>query len=199
MEIEVFDADVLVRNWGAFVVRGIAAILFGIMTFVVPGISLALLVLWFGAYALVDGVFAFVSAVRHRGDGEPRWLLVIEGIVGILAGVITLVWPVITAFSLLYVMAAWALVTGVFEVVSAIRLRKVISGEWLLALSGVLSVVLGVMLMLFPGPGALAVVLWIGAYALVFGVIMFALGLRLRAWGKTRPSLSELRTAGESA
>lgn len=198
MENDIFDAEVLVRNWGAFVVRGVLAVLFGVFTFVVPGISLAALVLWFGAYALVDGAFAFMGAFRRRGDGQPRWMFVVEGVIGVIAGLVTLVSPGLTALSLLYVIAAWAFVTGVFEVAAAIRLRKMISGEWLLALSGVLSAALGVVLMLFPGPGVLAVVLWIGAYAVVFGVTLLGLGLRLRAWGKTRPSLTELHPASGS-
>jgi uncharacterized membrane protein HdeD (DUF308 family) len=163
----------------------LAGIVFGIITFFAPGISLAALVLLFGAYALMDGVLAIVSAVRRRG-ADRWWLLLLEGLVGIGAGVLTFLWPAITAIVLLYVIAAWALVTGVFEIAAAIRLRKAITGEWLLALSGIFSVALGVLLVLFPGPGALAVVIWIGAYAFVFGALLFALGLRLRGLGSPR-------------
>jgi uncharacterized membrane protein HdeD (DUF308 family) len=185
MRVPVVDVDSLSRNWWAVSLRGLAGILFGIITFFAPGISLAALVLLFGAYALVDGVLAIVSAVRRRG-ADRWWLLLLEGLVGIAAGVLTFLLPAITALALLYVIAAWALVTGAFEIAAAIRLRKVITGEWLLVLSGILSIALGVLLVLFPGPGALAVVIWIGAYAFVFGALLFALGLRLRGLGSPR-------------
>jgi uncharacterized membrane protein HdeD (DUF308 family) len=185
MRVPVVDVDSLSRNWWAVSLRGLAGILFGIITFFAPAISLAALVLLFGAYALVDGVLAIVTAVRRRG-ADRWWLLLLEGLVGIAAGVLTFMWPAITAVALLYLIAAWALVTGAFEIAAAIRLRKAISGEWLLALSGVFSIALGVLLVLFPGPGALAVTIWIGAYAFVFGALLFALGLRLRGLGSPR-------------
>jgi uncharacterized membrane protein HdeD (DUF308 family) len=183
MRVPVVDVDSLSRNWWAVSLRGLAGILFGIITFFAPGISLAALVLLFGAYAFADGVLAIVSAVRRRG-ADRWWLLLLEGLIGIAAGVLTLLWPGITALALLYLIAAWALVTGAFEIAAAIRLRKAITGEWLLALSGIFSIALGVLLVLFPGPGALAVVIWIGAYAFVFGALLFALGLRLRGLGR---------------
>jgi uncharacterized membrane protein HdeD (DUF308 family) len=185
MRVPVVDVDGLSQNWWAVSLRGLAGILFGIITFVAPGISLAALVLLFGAYAFADGVLAIVSAVRRRGT-DRWWLLLLEGLVGIAAGILTILWPGITALALLYVIAAWALVTGAFEIAAAIRLRKAISGEWLLALSGVLSIALGVLLFLAPGPGALALVIWIGAYAFVFGALLFALGLRLKGLGSPR-------------
>jgi uncharacterized membrane protein HdeD (DUF308 family) len=185
MRVPVVDVDSLSRNWWAVSLRGLAGILFGITTFIAPGISLAALVLLFGAYAFADGVLAVVTAVRRRGN--DRWgMLLLEGLVGIAAGVLTILWPGITALALLYLIAAWALVTGAFEIAAAIRLRKVITGEWILALSGILSMALGVLLVAAPGPGALAVVIWIGAYAFVFGVLLFALGLRLKGLGSPR-------------
>jgi uncharacterized membrane protein HdeD (DUF308 family) len=183
--VVIVDVDTLVRNWWLVVLRGAAGILFGLITFFAPDISLAALVLFFGAYALVDGVLALVSVFRDRAEKDRWWLLVFEGIAGIAAGILTFFWPGITAIALLYIIAAWALVTGVFEVAAAIRLRKVIDDEWLLGLSGVLSIGLGILLMLFPGAGALALVLWIGAYALVFGTLLLILGFRLRSWGKS--------------
>jgi uncharacterized membrane protein HdeD (DUF308 family) len=185
MRVPVVDVDSLSRNWWVVSLRGLAGILFGIITFIAPGISLAALVLLFGAYAFADGVLAIVTAIRRRGN--DRWgMLLLEGLVGVAAGVLTLLWPGITALALLYVIAAWALVTGGFEIAAAIRLRKVITGEWILALSGILSMALGVLLIVAPGPGALAVVIWIGAYAFVFGVLLFALGLRLKGLGSPR-------------
>src|SRR5438093_2444204 len=169
MSIVILDVDTLVRNWWVLLLRGLAGIIFGIITFISPAISLAALVLVFGAYALVDGVLAIISAIRWRGEVDRWWVLLLEGLAGIAAGIVTFLWPGITALALLYVIAAWALVTGVFEIAAAIRLRRAITGEWLLALSGVFSIALGVLLVLLPGPGALAVTIWIGAYAFVFG------------------------------
>jgi uncharacterized membrane protein HdeD (DUF308 family) len=186
MRIAAIDMDVLTRNWWVVMLRGVAGLLFGVATFVAPGLSLAALVLLFGAYAFADGILAIVSAVRHRNqDTDSWWMLLLQGIAGIAAGTATLLWPGITALVLLYMIAAWAIVTGAFEVVAAIRLRNVIAHEWLLALSGLSSIGLGLLLMLFPAPGALAVVLWIGAYALVSGALLFALALRLRSWGRS--------------
>ena len=177
------DVAALSRNWWVILLRGLAGILFGIITFVAPLVSLAALILVFGAYAFVDGVLSIVSAVRRRGEGH--WgVLLLEGIVGILAAAVTLFWPGITALALLYVIAAWAIVTGVLELFAAVRLRKQIKGEWLLVLGGIASLVFGVLVAVFPGAGALTIVLWIGAYALVFGILLVVLSFRLRSWGK---------------
>jgi uncharacterized membrane protein HdeD (DUF308 family) len=187
VHIAVIDVDTLARSWWVIALRGVAGILFGLATFFWPEISLTALVLIFGAYALVDGVLALATAIRRRGK-DRWWLFLLEGLAGIAAGALTFLWPDITAIALLYVIAAWALVTGGFEIAAAIRLRKVIRREWLLALIGLASVALGILLILFPGPGALALVLWIGAYALVTGVLLVALGLRLRSWMKSGAS-----------
>ncbi len=174
---------VLVGNWWTFVLRGIAAILFGLLTILMPGIALLTLVLLWGAYAVVEGVINVVAAFRRTAaDQQPWWALLIEGVVSIAAGAIAFLWPGLTALALLYIIAAWALVTGVLEIVAAIRLRKQIQGEWMLAVAGALSIAFGLLLFLFPGAGALTVVLWIGAYAVVFGIMLIALGMRLRKW-----------------
>jgi uncharacterized membrane protein HdeD (DUF308 family) len=180
------DVDGLSRNWWVVLVRGIVGILFGIVTFFAPGITLAALVLVFGAYAFVDGVLTLVSAIRRRSTTDRWWILVLEGIAGILVGIATLFVPGITALVLLYLIAAWALVTGILELAAAIRLRKVITNEWLLALGGIVSILLGVLLIASPGAGALAVVIWIGAYAFVFGALLIGLSLRLRTLGTPR-------------
>jgi uncharacterized membrane protein HdeD (DUF308 family) len=178
--------DVLARNWGWVALRGVAALLFGLLTLLNPGITLAVLVLFFGAYALADGVLRVFSAIANR-RGEPHWVaLLVGGLASIVVGVGTFLMPGVTAIVLLYFIAAWAIVTGAAEIATAIRLRKVMTGEWLLALAGVLSVLFGVLLIARPGVGALAVVLWIGAYAIVFGIMLIALALRLRAWGRGR-------------
>jgi len=184
MRVPIVDVDTLSRNWWVVLLRGLAGILFGVSTFFAPGISLAALVLVYGAYAFADGVLAIVSGIRRRGTSDRWWLLLLEGVVGVIAGLVTLFWPGITALALLFVIAAWALVTGAFEIAAAIQLRKSIKDEWLLALSGVLSIVFGVLLVLFPGAGALAVVIWIGAYAFLFGTLLVVLAFRLRAAGR---------------
>ncbi len=167
----------LAANWWALALRGLVAVLFGLLTFFLPGITLVTLVLLFGAYALVDGVFNVIAFFRVASH---QWALLIEGAIGILAGILTFAWPAITAIVLLYVIAFWAILTGVFEIVAGIRLRKVIANEWLLLVMGVLSFLFGLLILFAPGAGALAIVLWIGAYALVFGVFLLALAFRLR-------------------
>jgi uncharacterized membrane protein HdeD (DUF308 family) len=183
---EVVDVgDVLVRNWPLLALRGVAALLFGLITMFQPGIGLAALVLLFGAYALADGVLGIVLVIMHR-NGEPHWAATLIGsILSIAAGVLTFVFPGLTAVALLYLIAAWAIVTGMAEVVTAIRLRKVITGEWLLGLAGLLSMAFGVLLAWYPAAGALAVMLWIGAYAFVSGVLLIVLAFKLRSWART--------------
>jgi len=176
------DPTALSRNWWAIAIRGAAAIIFGILTFVMPGITLAALILLFGAYAVVDGIFALVAAARGRAGagGTPRSALVLEGIVSLAAGIVAFVWPGLTALALVYLIALWALVTGVLEIVAAVRLRREIENEWWLGLSGGLSILFGVLLMLAPGVGALAFIFLIGAYAIVFGALLLGLAFRLR-------------------
>lgn len=176
--------SLLSRRWWLVGLRGLFAVIFGVLAFVWPGITLMALVLLFAAYALVDGVLAIFTAIGSREVGRPRWLLWLEGIAGVVAAVLTIVWPEITALVLLALVAAWALVTGFCEIVAAIRLRKEIEGEWLLVLSGIASVVFGLALVLWPGAGALAMIWLIGAYAVAFGVLLIALAFKLRSWSK---------------
>jgi uncharacterized membrane protein HdeD (DUF308 family) len=182
VKIPIIDVETLAQNWWVLLLRGIAGIIFGVLTFIWPAISLAALVLLFGAYAFADGVLALIHGIRERRTNDRWWVHLLHGIMGIAAGVVAVVWPGITALALLYVIAAWALVIGVLEIAAAIRLRKVIEGEWLLGLAGIASVILGVLLFLFPGPGALATVIWIGAYAFVAGVLLTVLAFRVRSW-----------------
>jgi uncharacterized membrane protein HdeD (DUF308 family) len=177
---------VLARNWWALVLRGLFAVLFGLAAFFWPGITLAALVLLFGAYSLADGIFAIVAALSGADRQTRWWVLLLEGIAGILASAATVFWPGLTALALVYLIAAWALVTGILEIVAAVRLRREIEGEWLLGLSGLASVLFGLYVAVFPGPGALAVVWIIGAYALFAGILLIALGLRLR--GRDEPA-----------
>ena len=185
----------LARNWGWFALRGVIGVIFGVLTFMNPAMSLASLILVFGAYALVDGVSAVVAAVMNR-KGEQHWVAALfGGVAGIAVGLLTFLMPGVTTLALLYLIAAWAIMTGGAQIATAVRLRKVISGEWLLGLAGVLSILLGLVLIVYPGPGALTVVLWIGAYAFVFGIMMIALSLRLRSFGKVVGASGAQRTA----
>jgi uncharacterized membrane protein HdeD (DUF308 family) len=178
---------VIARNWWSLVIRGLVGILFGIITFAWPGITFAALVIVFGAYALLDGVFSLVGAVK-AAQAHERWgALVFLGVTGIGAGVVTVLWPAITAFVLVCLIAAWAIVTGVFEIAAAVRLRRYIEGEWLLALAGIASLVFGILIMIAPLAGALVIAVWVGAYALVSGVMLVTLGNKLRSWGRRQP------------
>jgi len=170
--------DELSRHWWAVGLRGLAAIIFGILAFAWPGMTLGVLVLLFGVYAIVDGVLALLTALR--GDAPHRVVLGIEGIVSVLAGLAAIAWPLITALVLLYIIAFWAILTGVLEVVAAIRMRRAISNELGLIIGGILSILFGIVLIVAPGAGALAVVFLIGAYAIIFGIALLGLAWRLR-------------------
>jgi uncharacterized membrane protein HdeD (DUF308 family) len=163
--------QLLARRWWALALRGVIAVLFGLLTFFIPGITLISLVLLFGFYAILDGIFDIVSAMKAPGH---HWPLLVEGIVGIVAGLVTFMWPAITAMVLVYLIAFWAILTGLLEIVAGIRLREVIANEMLLILMGVISTLFGILIIIFPGAGALAIIIWIGAYALVFGIILIA-------------------------
>ena len=177
----------LSRNWWVLVIRGIAAVVFGVLTFVSPMTSLAVLVLFWGAYALVDGVFAIMAAFKGpHADGFPWWMLV-TGVAAVIAGIYTFIAPGLTALVLLYLIAVVAIVRGVMEISAAIRLRKEIDNEWLLGLAGAASLIFGALLFVFPGAGALALVLYIGVMAIVVGVIETVLGIRLRGHAHAHP------------
>jgi|Tabmets5t2r1_1033131.scaffolds.fasta_scaffold47255_2 uncharacterized membrane protein HdeD (DUF308 family) len=173
------------RYWWAVALRGTVAVVFGVVAWIWPDITVRALVLLFGFYALVDGLLALAALfVGGQMVRDRRGWLLVEGIAGIAAGIVTFVWPGITALVLLYLIAAWAIATGVLEVVVAVWLRRELRGEWLLALVGILSILFGVFLVLRPSEGAVAVVWALGLYALVFGVALVALGLRLRQLGR---------------
>lgn len=172
----------LAKNWWSLVIRGLIAILLGIITFAWPGITLGALVVVFGAYALLDGIFSLIGAWRAVRSQERWGVLVLEGIAGIITAAVTAFWPAITALALVYIIAAWALVTGCLEIAAAVRLRHYVSGEVLLVLSGIASILFGIFAILVPIVGALAIALVIGAYAFVFGVLLIGLGFRLRSW-----------------
>jgi uncharacterized membrane protein HdeD (DUF308 family) len=167
--------------------RGVLAFVFGLFCFAYPGVTLTLLVIMFGSYTLIDGLLAIAAAITRAKTQQRWWSTFIEGLVGSLVGVLILTWPGITALGLLYLIAMWAILTGIFKIVAAIRLRRHILGEWLLLLSGVASVVCGLLLFFIPGffihgSGALAVLFWIGAYAVTIGLFLVVVALRLRRW-----------------
>jgi uncharacterized membrane protein HdeD (DUF308 family) len=173
--------------WWAIALRAAAAILLGVIAIFMPGPTLAAIVIVFGIYAIVDGILAIIAAVRGFRRKERWWPMLLEGLVGIVAGAIAIFLPGIGALALTYLVAAWALVTGAFEIAAAIRLRKVMTGEWLLLIAGLLSIVLAVLVALFPGTGALLLVWWLGAYAFAYGVVSLVLALRVRSWTRVNP------------
>jgi uncharacterized membrane protein HdeD (DUF308 family) len=171
----------LAENWLLLLLRGIVTIAFGVLAFIWPGLTLLTLIFLWGAYAIADGVFALGVAVSSKG-GEiaPRWWLALIGIAGILAGVLAFIWPAITAQLLLVFIASWAILTGALQIWGAIQLRKEIEVEWMLVLSGLLSIALGVALLARPGVGALAVIWLIGSFAILVGCIYVSLALWLK-------------------
>jgi uncharacterized membrane protein HdeD (DUF308 family) len=167
-------------HWWALALRGVIAILFGLAAFLRPDIALEALILLFGAYALVNGVFAIVGVFGGTRGGTPRWLLLVEGVASILAGLIAFLLPGLTAVALLYLVAAWAVVTGLAQIATAIRLRQEIRGEWALILGGILSVLFGLLLAVLPGVGILSLIWLIGAYAVAFGVLLLITAFQVR-------------------
>jgi uncharacterized membrane protein HdeD (DUF308 family) len=174
--------DTFRLNWWLLALRGLVAVLFGVLAFVWPGATLITLVWLFGAFALVNGFLSLVLAAKAPKHYPRLGSLILGGLLGILAGLLTFVMPGITALGLLMLIAAWAIVTGIMEVVAAIRLRKIIANEWLLILAGIASVAFGVILFLQPAAGALALIWWIGAWALIFGILLIVLAFRMRNW-----------------
>ena len=169
----------LARNWWLILLRGMAAIAFGVLTFVWPGVTLVTLVLLYGAFAFVDGILALWAGIAG-GSPAPRWWLILVGLLGIAAGIITALLPGMTALLLLYFIAVWAIGTGIVQIVGAIRLRKEIDNEWILIASGIVSILFGAILLATPGAGALGLLFVIGVYAIVYGVMLIGLAFRLR-------------------
>ena len=172
-------AAIMIGNWWALALRGVVAILFALIAFFLPGITAAALILLFGAYAFVDGVFALITglrAARHHGRSGP---LLLEGILNILIGIIVFLWPGPALVALIYLIAIWAVISGIALIAAGMALIRH-SGEWLLVLSGVISVLLGIILFVQPGAGVVALSWWLGFYALLFGIILVATAFRIR-------------------
>jgi uncharacterized membrane protein HdeD (DUF308 family) len=170
------------HDWWVVLLRGIVAVLFGLLAFFLPSVTLIVLVLLFGIFAIVDGILSFERAFSASSRNESWIWPTIVGVLGIAAGVAAFIWPGITALVLLYIIAAWALLTGIVEIIGTIRMRREISDEWLFVLGGVLSVLFGLLVFARPGVGAIAVVWLIGFYAIVLGIQRIAVAFRMRDW-----------------
>jgi uncharacterized membrane protein HdeD (DUF308 family) len=177
----------LADKWWVLLINGLCAIAFGVLAYAWPGVTVLVLVTLFGVFCIFDGVTALIAAGARDGDRRSWGQLLVIGIVSILAGVAALAWPGLTAVALLFVIAAWAIVRGVFEIVAAVRLRRFIDNEWLLGLAGVVSVLFGVALIVAPGAGVMALIWLIAAYAIVHGVLLVMLAFKLR--GRTRSGI----------
>ena len=185
----------LSQNWWLIVLRGVLAILFGILAFVWPAITWLTLIIMFGVYAIVDGIIAIVTGFSRTRASSRWWVFLLEGLLGIAAGIVALIWPSLASLVLIYMIASWAVITGILEIAAAIRLRNEITNEWMLGLGGLISIILGVVLFFEPVAGGLAIIWTIGAYALIFGVLLLILGFRLRNWKApdTREPIASMR------
>lgn len=172
-------------NWWALALRAVAAIFIGLFALMRPGITLIALITLFGVYAMADGLFALVAAIRGIHAGERWGWMMFEGVVGVVIGVIALTNHAIGALALTWLVAGWALTTGVLEIIAGIRLRKIMTGEWLLLVAGVLSVILAFLIISRPGIGVVLLVSWVGAYALISGIVLLGVAFRVRSWERS--------------
>jgi uncharacterized membrane protein HdeD (DUF308 family) len=168
--------EAMSRNWGTLAIRGLLAIVFGIVAFMYPGPTVAALVILVAAFAIVEGVVNLIGGIR----GREGWAIA-EGVISVIAGVVFVIWPGLTALALLYLVAAWAIITGVLRIVAAIQLRRALRNEWLLVLSGIASLIFGVVAAIFPGAGIVAIIWFVAAWAIILGVLLVALALSLRS------------------
>jgi len=175
--------EMLLRSWWMLALRGLLAVLFGVLAIAWPGVTLLWLVALFAAFALLGGAVSAYAALKYRASDEEWWLVLLLGLVGIGAGVIAVLQPALTALVLVLLMGANAVATGVLDIAIAIRLRRTIQGEWLLILAGAVSILFGVMVFLYPGAGALALVWLISLYAILTGILLLAVAMRARSWG----------------
>jgi uncharacterized membrane protein HdeD (DUF308 family) len=174
--------EMMSRNWWMLLIRGIAAVLFGIAAIFYPGLTLAVLVTIIAVYLFVDGVFALVSAIQHR-DRQGWWAVALEGVLCILAGIAAFLFPIAATLTFLYIVVFWAIATGVLEIIAAIELRKQIENEWWMILSGVFSIIFGIVLLLNPGDSILTLLWLFGGLAIAFGIMLVILAFRVRGMG----------------
>ena len=184
--------DKITRNWWLYGLRGLAAVIFGVLALIWPEQAKVVLVLLFGAYVLVDGVFAAIAGVALHRYVDLWWAVLLEGAAGIVIGLFTFFWPNITGLVLLYFIATWALITGIFEIWAAVQLRRLIPGEWALIVSGLLSIIFGVVLFVFPGAGAVSLVWLIGLYAIFYGILLIFLCFRLHGLRRDLETVAEI-------
>ena len=175
----------LAKYWWIFLLRGIFGVVFGVLAFVMPGLTITTLVLVWGAYALVDGVFSLWASATGNTKADDHWLVGLQGLIGLAAGILTLLMPGVTALGLLIAIAAYSLVVGVLQIAAAIKLREEIEGEFWLGLSGLVSILFGMFIIARPGEGALAVIWIIGAYAIIFGVFLISFAFRIKSHAQT--------------
>ena len=177
----------LTSNWWALALRGAVSILLGLVAFTMPGITVTALVYVFGLYVFVEGVLAIMAALRGIREHDRWGWMLIEGIVCIVAAVAAFMMPGVGALAIVYLVAAWAIVTGALEIAAGIKLRKIIDNEWLLIIAGVLSLALGIYVLMRPGVGLLLLVTWVGVYALFAGILMLMLSFKIRKWSHEHP------------
>lgn len=168
------------RSWETLVARGIVAILFGVIALLFPRLTLGILIFLFAAWVLADGITALIAGLRVTGDGGRSWTLILAGALGILIGIIALVFPAATAIVLLFLIAAWAIVRGIIEIGVAITSPSEVRNRWLLALSGIVSVLFGIAIAVVPGASLLAFIWLIALFAIIYGALQIVLGLRMR-------------------
>lgn len=173
--------DSLTRHWWVLLLRGLAAIAFGVIAWLWPALSVATLVLLFGIFAFADGALGLWSAITGPKGMEHRWLLALWGLAGLVAGALAVLAPALVTASLVLLIGVWAIVTGLLEIVAAIQLRKEVQGEWMLVLAGLASVAFGLILVFRPGAGVLALVWMIGVYAILFGALLVLLSFKVRS------------------
>jgi uncharacterized membrane protein HdeD (DUF308 family) len=179
----------LARNWWLIAIRGIAAIVFGVIAFLLPGLTVVVLIALFGAYALIDGISLLASLVRGEPDARRHgWAVGVMGVIGVLAAVVAFLWPGLTALSLVYVVGFWSIAVGVFQLAAAIRLRQEIEGELWLALGGIVAILFGAYIVVFPGAGLLSLIWLVGAWAVLFGIAHLVLAWRLRELASRGPT-----------
>jgi len=183
--LENIGVQAIRRNWWMLALRGVLAIIFGLIALLAPGIALLAFVYVFGVYALIDGIMAAYIAIRERGS-LSRWAWILfEGLLGIIAGIVAFIYPGLTALVLLYIVAIWAVVTGIMEIVTAIAIRGFTAREWALGLAGILSILFGIVLFIFPGTGLLSILWLVGVYSIVFGILFIVRAFQMRSWASS--------------
>jgi uncharacterized membrane protein HdeD (DUF308 family) len=183
--LENIGVQVIRRNWWMLALRGVFAVIFGLIALFAPRIALLAFIYVFAAYALIDGIVAVVIAIQERGSLSRWGWVLFEGIISILAGIVAIVYPGLTALVLLYIVAFWAIVTGILEIVAAFAIRGFAAREWALGLAGILSIIFGIILFVFPGAGLLSILWLVGIYAIIFGILFIVRAFQLRSWASS--------------